>query len=76
MKVKLSQRAVIQRINRKLAKQDQKLNTSRMKSAGIHDMGRYYIVDTYRNAVVDSQINLETMGRKLGAIAEYEEIGE
>lgn len=77
-KVVVSQRAVLQRINRKLAKDDRKLCKSRgwrVQSS----LGDYYILDTYKNVVTDYRIsnsNIEDMAREMGALREYEEMEE
>jgi hypothetical protein len=80
-KVKISERAAIQRINRKLKVQDEKLCTARMFSDGqfMHentDLGRYYVIDVRRNFVVNTRVDLQGYGRELGAIAEWEELAE
>ena len=34
--------------------------------------GHYFLVDTRRNVVLDPDVNLERLARKLGALAAYE----
>ena len=36
------------------------------------DLGRYYVVDTYRNAVTNTCIDLETPGRELEVLRPWE----
>jgi hypothetical protein len=71
-KIPLSERAVVQRINRKLAKENEALRTSRQNSRAQSIVGNYYIVDLNRNAVTASQIDLEALARELGVIMDYE----
>ncbi|MCY2991305.1 MAG: hypothetical protein NTY19_26040 [Planctomycetota bacterium] len=67
----VSKRAIIQRINRKLAPMDRKLKALRSQRWQ-SDLGDYYVVDLPRNFVVDSHIDLEAYGRELGALAAWE----
>src|SRR5262245_28166716 len=64
-KLELSERAIIQRINRRLAKEYERLCTCRYNSRGWHDLGNYYVIDTYRNAVIHCHITLEDFAREL-----------
>ena len=71
-KVKVSERALIQRINRKLSKELKSLRGAREKSIGFHDTGRYYIVDDSRNLVAATDVKLEELGRELKVLKPYE----
>ena len=80
-KVLVSERALIQRINRKLNAEDQKLKAARGfwdRQRNLHyddtNVGRFYVVDLLRNFVVDSHIDLAQYARKLGAMASWEEL--
>lgn len=73
--VKVSKRAIVQRINRKLAADDQRLLSNRSAGSWL-DLGDFYVVDTNQNAVVDTHIDLVHTARKLGALAEWEELAE
>lgn len=75
-KVKVRERALIGRINRKLAKMDSKLKTCRESSPSYSTLGRYYVVDVNRNFVQDHDVDLEALGRDLGVLKGYEEIDE
>jgi hypothetical protein len=70
-KVPVTERALYQRINRKLKHENQSLRTARSEDT---NLGRYFIVDTYRNQLVDSHVNIEKLGRKLEALAAWEEL--
>lgn len=71
-KVKISERAMVQRINRALAKEDQKLRKGRGRWAS--DLGEYYVVDIRQNAVVASNVDVGKLAKDLGCLAGYEEV--
>ena len=52
-KVAISERALMARINRKLAKEGQKLCKCREGSRAMSNLGTYHVIDTYKNAVID-----------------------
>ena len=60
--------ALIGRINRKLAKDGEKLCVSRGQQMRI-DVGDLYIVDVSGNFVVREDIDLEELGHDLGVLA-------
>lgn len=70
-KLPVSQQALIKRINRKLKQDGQQLKKARgerWKST----TGDYFIVDINRNYIVETHIDLEKYGRKIGALEAYE----
>jgi hypothetical protein len=71
--VPVSLRALLQRINRKLAAQEECLKATRGER-GRHDLGDYYIVDVRRNFVVATHQDPETLGRELGALRPWEAV--
>ncbi len=70
----VSERALVARINRALAKQHQALRRFRRNARGFHDLGRYYMLDAY-NTVIDTNVNIEVLGRKLNVIGATETLG-
>jgi hypothetical protein len=73
-KVPVSERALYQRIDRKLrADRQQMLKTSRSERME-QDMGRYYVIDMYRNVTVWHHVNLVSFARELGVIQPWEEL--
>ena len=70
-KVQITERALVQRLNRKLAKENELLRAGR----GERDLGRYFVVDTRRNLIVRKDVDLESLARDIGAIAPWEELG-
>ncbi len=72
-RVPVTGRALIQRINRRLARDSKQLKTSR--TANTQEMvGKYFVVDTFRNAVIDTNVDLEALGRKLEVLQAWEEV--
>ena len=72
-KVPVSMRAVIQRINRKLTDDDEVLKTTRGERARF-DLGDYYILDQRRNFIAAKYVDPEELARKIGVLAEWEEV--
>jgi hypothetical protein len=68
-KMPVSERAVYQRVNRKLRPQGQQLKAPRRPDPSI---GRYYVLDVDRNALLWFQVDLENYARELGVLAEWE----
>ena len=75
MKAVVSTRALIARINRKLAHDDMMLKVARgvqMQQA----VGDYYVVNTRINGVVQAykDCDPEQLGRKLGVLKDWEKV--
>ena len=69
----ISERALIQRINRYLEKEEgQLLRTSRGNSRWHHDLGRYYIIDIHKNLIVSTHQDLENLGKDLKVMSKHE----
>ena len=71
-KVLVRARALTQRINRKLAKRGEKLLKAKQGSKKFQQMGEYYTIDITRNVVTGEHIDIEKLGRDLGAMKPYE----
>lgn len=69
--VPVSERALLQRINRKLRQQGKMLKVTRGERAA-QDLGRCYIVNVNQNYVVSKDCDPEDVGRELGVLADYE----
>lgn len=65
--VSVTERALVQRLNRVLRRQDQVVRTTRHghDSRGFRDLGYHYILDFNRNQVVATHVDLEQLGRDL-----------
>jgi hypothetical protein len=70
-KVPVTERALIQRINRKLHDDDQMVKTTRGGRAEM-DLGRHYVLNWRINGVVHTNIDLEDLGRELGVLQDWE----
>jgi hypothetical protein len=71
----VSQRALIQRINRVLAKDNQHLKAARGRYWR-SSLGDYYIVDPTKNFMVETKVSLEALGRKLDCLQPWERLVE
>jgi hypothetical protein len=74
-KIEVAKRALIARVNRKLAQDDRQLKASRSFQA-ISNFGDFYVIDVIKNFVVDDHIDLSDFARELGVLAEYETLVE
>ena len=72
-RVPVTARALIQRINRKLAEEGEVLKAARGAKVE-QQLGTYYTLDMRTNAVVAKDVDLERLGRELGALKPFEEL--
>jgi len=72
MKIKVSERAVFARLNRRLNRENLLLKKCRSNARDYQKLGDYFIVDMKMNAVVDMDIGLEAHCKKYGLLKEYE----
>jgi hypothetical protein len=73
--VPVSMKALLARINRKLAGQGEQLKAARSARARL-DCGDFYIIDTRENALVGRNVDPVAMGRELGVLRAWEQIVE
>lgn len=66
--MQVSTNALIGRVNRKLSAQGEVLRRCSERSRWFHDLGRYYIVSIYHNAIIAQHIDLEALAIELGAL--------
>jgi hypothetical protein len=71
-RAKVSRPALMARINRKLAHEEQHLRASR-SGGEKNNLGEFYIVDARRNLVVNSQLDPVMLARELGVLAAWED---
>lgn len=72
-KVMVSHRALIQRLNHALAETHlllKKTKGGRMKK----QLGEYYLIDLKRNALVETDVDMEKLGRKHGVLQPWERL--
>lgn len=78
-KVKVTERALVARLARKLATEGLQLKKCRSDSPWYNDMGQYYAVELGGNAVRERHIELEAWARKAGVLRGFEvldQVGE
>jgi hypothetical protein len=69
-KIPVSERALIQRINRRIKDADHVLKCSRPRARSF--VGDFYVLDVVRNAIVLQHLDLENYAREVGALEPYE----
>lgn len=69
----ITMRALLGRINRKLAHEGEQLRTLR-GDRYFSTLGRFYVVDVIENLVIASHVDPETWGRELGVLPEGVEV--
>jgi hypothetical protein len=72
--VVVTERAVLQRVNRALAHESKSMRVCRYDSKWLNDLGRYYVVNTSTNGVSDPHADLAGWARELGALKDFENI--
>lgn len=77
-KRQVSTRALYQRINRRLRKENKQLCTARFWRDGNReyensDLGRYYVLDVYRNMIVVTHVRLGAYTGELGLLQPEEQ---
>ena len=67
MKMPVTTRAVIQRINRKLKPDLEMLRVTRSERMQ-QELGYYHVIDFRMNAIIHKNVDPETMARELGVL--------
>lgn len=70
-KTPVSEKALVGRINRKLAHEGEQLRTART-DRDWRNLGRYYCVNVSHNCVTSTHHNLAELGRLVGALGDGE----
>lgn len=78
-KRQVSERALVARINRKLAKSNQQLRRIRVTWDGSKmyvdsNLGRYYLVNEEKNYVVRTHVDVEALGQEVGVLKGWEQL--
>ena len=73
LRVPVSERALTQRINRRLAEKEETLRKCSEKSKWWNDLGDYYIVDLRTNGMIARHVDIEALGRDLGCLKPWED---
>jgi hypothetical protein len=75
-RVPVTERALQQRVNRKLRDNEQVLQVTRGARAEEAGFGPYHLVDRRRNVIINKNVDLEEYGRELGVLTPYERMVE
>jgi hypothetical protein len=75
-KVQVAPLALVRRITRALAKDGEALRATREGSSAEQQLGRYYRIDISRNFLVETDVDIEALGRKLGVLKSWEEVAD
>jgi hypothetical protein len=70
----VSTKALITRINRRLAMEHRALRKSRPSSRMFDNCGAYYLLDTWHNEVLDMHVDVEKLARKVRVLGELETV--
>jgi hypothetical protein len=74
-RVPVSMRALVQRINRKLAADGELLKKARSEATR-QEAGDYFIIDVNRNMLMAKYVDPEALGRELGVLKQWERVFE
>jgi hypothetical protein len=69
--IAVNRRALVARVEGALAKQDRELHVDRRGNKL-----RLYLVDTSKQSVVDTDVDLEALAREVGAMKPWERLAE
>jgi hypothetical protein len=73
-KVPVTERALLQRINRKLRKeQDSVVKKARGENVAL-TIGEYFMVGFHSNAVMEQDVDLKKLGKELGVLRAWESL--
>ena len=70
--VPITVRALTQRINRALEGNNQALKAAR--GLARLQLGHYYVLDTGKNEVARKDVDIEKLGREIGALKDFEKL--
>lgn len=70
----VTERALLGRINRKIAPEYQRVCKTRSTSSGYDYLGKYVLIDSYSNSVRDTHIDLAEYAKELGVIHSSETV--
>jgi hypothetical protein len=69
---RVSQEALVKRINRALRKKMLFLKKCRRSSRAYSDLGNFYVLDAERNLIVKTHVDVENAARELKVLEEHE----
>jgi hypothetical protein len=75
-KVPVSKRALLARLNRRLAKDGEIIKGTGGTKGRRYELGEYYCISLARNTVTDTHVDLEAWARELAVLRPYERLEE
>jgi len=72
--VPITERALLQRINRRLRAGNEVLKRTRDNGRAAAELGEFYALDISRNIITAVHVDLEEWGRDLGALRPWEHV--
>lgn len=72
----VSESALIRRINRKSKVSGDAVRSCAYDSSNFFRLGRHYAVDVSTNCIIQHDVDLEQLGRQVGALKENEALAE
>jgi hypothetical protein len=73
-KIPVSEKALMARVNRKLAREGERILKSREGSRLRGNVGEFYLLDVNRNTVTGTHMELEHVAKEVGALRDYEQV--
>lgn len=70
----ISERALLKRINRKLAKEGEKLCRLPERSRSFGDMGEYHLIEVHTNSVIATHVDVTKLAKEMQALGESETV--
>ena len=74
MKIRLSERLVLDRLNKALSKDHRRIKKCRLGTPAYQELGRYCLIDTQLKLILAKQVNIEDLARGVGSLKSYEEM--
>jgi hypothetical protein len=73
-KVPVSERALVARLNRRLARDGEVVRKNRSRQDW--ELGEYYLLDIAHNSIPAKNIDIEVLGRELGCLRAREKLAD
>lgn len=74
MSERVSQQAVLERVNSRLQEKDQVLEKCQKLCRACIALGDYYLMDSSRDQLLETHVDLEKIAREQGCLADWEEL--
>jgi hypothetical protein len=74
MKKQINERALAARLGRHFARQGEALKKCAPQTRDFLKLGKYYVVSLQLNAIIDTDVDLESLAREEGILKQWEEL--